>query len=145
MRKTMKIDNETEYKLVEMIPDLNASNHKSIEEAKNSKDRSRLMNIMDIPDVSMLMNIKYYFGYLVIHCASKEEAIDITKKLILYGYVLAETGDMYFPGYFGALLTVLQLRFEINIFPIGKISYDAFERSYAQNLEKYLPKDRCVK
>ena len=128
----MKIDNETEYKLIEMIPDLNASNHKSIEEAKNSKDRSRLMNIMDIPDVSMLMNIKYYFGYLVIHCASKEEAIDITKKLILYGYVLAETGDMYFPGYFGALLLCFSSDLRLTYFPL--------ERSHMMRLREVLHK-----
>ena len=124
----MKIDIQKEKYLVQMLPSLYASTSKSLEKGLLSED------------AKMYADIFSYFVYLVIRCTCIEEAKDIVRRLELYSNDLEKTDDMFLPWFFYILQTELQFGFEIDISPGTKVTYDAFEKNFSKNLEKYLPK-----
>lgn len=124
----MKLDNDTEKKLALMLPGLKTA-------------ICKLEINGTIPEeVVMMADIHDYFLYTVDRCTDKEEAIEIIKRFSQYSVEIEKTGDEFHGAFFFVLLTLLELRLEIKLHPIEEITYDAFERSFSQNIEKFLNK-----
>ncbi len=132
-KSQLKIDCDTELKLVQMIPNLLVS----------MKKPPRKNGIMS-DDKMMLSDIYSYFIYLCNLCTSIKEARDIYERFEQYKKELLKTSEIN-AWYFSILQTQLLLKFELGIYtdsPGTKSRYEDFEKRFSKEIEEYISKGK---